>query len=538
MRKYIKPRKGQFILVILSILLSDAMLIGTSVLNQHLIDGVMEQDQRAVTFYAPALILYSVLSAGLFMASKLFQDVFADRLMNDIRAKVFDGVMRRNYRDFISCNTAEYISALTNDLQTIRSLYIGVLYVVILAVSGMIFHAILMFYYQPMVAIFTVIFGIFIAVIPIFLGKHIGIWQERRSESLARLNTLLAEFFSGFEVITSFGIERLIRKRFQECNDDLKKCEYHSDAMVSLSDGLSQFFSILAQTVILVISCWAVSVGQMSFGALVVFITLSSGFCSEFSLFLQSLPMLKGVKPIIDRVNELEGYEATVDTGKEIPALEGSLQVKDLFFGFSKDAPVLRGVAFRLECGGKYALIGESGCGKSTLVRLLTGHYSEYEGQICYDGKELHSLDRSKLHQVVSCIQQEVFLFDDTIKNNICLFQEFSEEQLEHALNQSGVYRFLDSLDQGLEYQVGERGERLSGGQRQRIAIARALIRDTRFLILDEGTSALDAQTAEEIESLLLDIPGLTLLTITHHLRNENAYDCIFHMKDGKLLKI
>lgn len=535
MWRYIKARKGQFIFVILSILVSDAVLIGTSVLNQHLIDGVVSQDGKAIKFYVPVLILYSLFGAGLFAASKLYQEVFVDKLMNDIRARTFTGIMRRGHKDFYSCNTAEYISALTNDISTLRSLYIGVLYMVILAVAGMVFHTVLMFYYQPLVAICTIIFACLIAVVPFLMGGRIGKWEEHRSQSLAKLNTALSEFFSGFEVITSFGIQGLIHKRFQECNDALKKSEYHSHAMSSISDGLAQLFSILAQTVILVVSCYMVMAGKMSLGALVVFITLSGGFCSEFSLFLQSMPMLKGVSPIIERINNLEGYVEADNEGMEIATMEKGVTVEELSFGYSEDASILKGLSLNLKCGGKYALVGESGCGKSTLIHLLTGHYMDYQGRICYDRKELHNLNRHKLCQVVSCIQQEVFLFDDTIRNNICLFQEFSQEQLKRALTLSGVYKFLPSLEEGLDYQVGERGERLSGGQRQRIAIARALIRNTRFLILDEGTSALDAGTAEEIESLLLAIPELTVLTITHHLHGEDKYDCIFRMKDGRL---
>ena len=240
--------------------------------------------------------------------------------------------------------------------------------------------------------------------------------------------------------------------------------------------------------------------------------------------------MLKGVRPIIDRVNSLADY-SDVHTGTNKPTFHEKLEVKNLSFRYRDDEPVLDDVMITLQAGKKYVLTGESGSGKTTLIRLLTGELDDYSGEVLYDGVELSNMEHEAVCAIASVIHQDVFLFDDTIRNNICLFEEFSEAEFERAVQLSGVTKFMDQFPEGAEYQVGQRGEFLSGGQRQRVAIARALIRQTPFLILDEGTSALDAQTAEEIEAELMSIPDLTVLTITHNLRSPEKYDEIFNLR-------
>ena len=183
----------------------------------------------------------------------------------------------------------------------------------------------------------------------------------------------------------------------------------------------------------------------------------------------------------------------------------------------------------------KVVLIGPSGCGKSTLIKLLSGKYADYTGAIRYDGTELHDLDNRKLRGLVTVIHQNTFLFNDTLRFNICLGEEFSEEELRRALALSGVDRFLPAG--GLDGSCGENGAHLSGGQRQRIALARALIRGVKVLILDEGVSAIDVAAANEIEGELLDMEELTLLTITHRIRDGlvERYDRVLEMESGML---
>lgn len=208
-------------------------------------------------------------------------------------------------------------------------------------------------------------------------------------------------------------------------------------------------------------------------------------------------------------------------------------------FSYKPDEVVLKDVSLKFERGKKYAIIGKSGCGKTTLIRLLTGYYSNFAGEILYDNINLHDLDIEMLNEMSAIIHQNIYMFDDTIMDNICLHKQFPDKELKRALSISGVDMFLDNT-KNLSTTVGENGSNLSGGQRQRIAVARAIIQKKPILILDEGTSAVDMKTAYDIENRLLAMDELTLITITHSLNPDllKAYGKIVFMENGTISEI
>lgn len=242
---------------------------------------------------------------------------------------------------------------------------------------------------------------------------------------------------------------------------------------------------------------------------------------------------------MIDRLLDIIDGREECFAGTKEPAFFHEIRIHDLCFRYREEIPVLTDLSLIIEKGEKLALTGESGCGKSTLVKLLGGNYSDYQGGIYYDGVELRQLDIRELRKIVTVIHQKTFIFNDTIRYNICLGEEFTEAEFENALKRSGVDRFLPCIAGGADGDCGEDRANLSGGQKQRIALARALIRGIDFLILDEGVSAIDVETANEIEQELLDMEELTLLTITHRIKDGilEKYDRVLAMDDGKIAK-
>ena len=212
-----------------------------------------------------------------------------------------------------------------------------------------------------------------------------------------------------------------------------------------------------------------------------------------------------------------------------------AISVEDLSFCYG-EKPILEKVSFRFEKGKKYALTGPSGCGKSTLLKLLLGWLPDYTGHISLDETDIRTVAPEQLQQQMSYIEQNVFLFNTTIRENITLGEEFPEEQLQKAVQDSALAGDLALMPDGLDTIVGEEGCNVSGGQKQRIAIARALIHKRSILLVDEGTSALDAKNADLVEKSLLANPDLTLILISHHLTPERKaqFDRVYAMEAAR----
>lgn len=533
MKRYLSKRKGLFYFTLVLILASDLIIAGSTVLKQILVDAVLALDTKRVIKYIPLVVGYALFSGVIYVISNVYQHLFSAKITDDMRKTVFSGILKRKHKDFSTVNYSDYISALIGDLNIIERQYLGMLFMIIVFGANLVLSAVLMFCYQSVVAIAAMTGAAVMTVVPMMLGKYLGKLSKEYSQKLSGLTTCLTELFSGFQVISSFGIWNHAKSNFDYCSSELKNAECKANGMSAFSDGLAQLLSVTAQAMILTFACYMVLHKHMTMGALVAFLSLNQTFCGALSMVLRSIPMLHSVHPVIERINAFADYQQNVG-GKE-PCFHKKLEVKNLAFQYCEGKPVLSDITLTIQPGDKCALIGESGSGKTTFIRLLTGELDGYKGEISYDGVNLNEVDCEKICKIVSVIHQDVFLFDDTIRNNICLYDEFTDEEFIRAVKLSGVNKFIDQLAQGAEYRVGQRGEFLSGGQRQRIAIARALIRNTPFLILDEGTSALDAKTGLEIESELMAIPELTVLTITHNLRNAEEYNHIYSLKSGKI---
>lgn len=379
---------------------------------------------------------------------------------------------------------------------------------------------------------------LFLIVIPALFGKNVQKRQDEVSKKAALFTIKMKEIFSGYEVIKSYQMDKHATKTFEEQNKDSVESELSLGYLSAVIDSLSTLLGILSQVVVILVSAYLIIQGNITGGTLLAFIQISSQVTSPFQVLGACIPLITGSKPVIERLEKLIKHESKKN-GTEIAEFNKDITVRNLTFKYSdQEEAALRDVSFTFQKNNKYVIAGKSGCGKTTLSKALIGYLDDYEGEILYDRIELKELSGESLGQLSVMIHQNAFLFDEDIEQNVVLHNKYEKADVDLAIENSGVDLFLNA-DKTLKTEVGENGSNLSGGQRQRIAVARALVKNKPLMILDEGTSAVDKQTAKDIEQRLLSKKDLTLITITHSLGQDllSQYDKIIFMEEGQIVE-
>lgn len=459
--------------------------------------------------------------------------------VNYLRCDIFTKILNKDMKDFSLDNSGKYISILYNDIKIIEDSLLNNIFLVISSFISFIISLLFLFSISPSIVIFIVIFGILGFVIPNALSKKLIIEKNNYSHNLEEITSVTKDLFSGFEVIKGFNIGSKINTIFKNSSNTVESTKKKCSILESIIKGFSLSFSVTVYLGVLILGGYLMYKGEISVGTAIIIIQLSTHIVGPVKTSISLINQIKSVSLIADKIDEIL-YDSCEDIEEiSLPKFENSIEVKNLDFSYTNDRKALNNINLTFEKNKKYAIVGESGCGKSTLIKLLMRYYKDYNGDILIDNKDIHKIFSNDLYKNMSMIQQNVFMFDDSIKENIKLFANYSDEEVLSICNRSGLSNLISRLPNGINSLVGENGNKLSGGEKQRIAIARSLINNTKILILDESTSALDNETAYNLESSLLSINDLTLIVVTHKLIKNILlnYDEIIVMKDGMVIE-
>lgn len=539
MKIYMKQNKVLLLFTILTSIIASLGYVFMAVLLQKLLDIAVEKNmQQFIPMVLFSIFYFVMLGIFLYLQSLLSKRITC-KIIKQIRTDVFKGIVSQSMGDFGKRNTADYLSIITNDVKMIEDNFLLPFFEVVQYTVIFISSFVLMIYFDVIVTIVVFVAITLMFLVPSLLGKELEKRQNTLSSQLADFTTKLKDILSGFEIIKSYSMKQYVIQKFDKENSDTIHTKYSVDKLFALNEGLSSFLALMVQIVVLFLSAYFIITERITVGTLLGMVQVSSNLANPLIMIFTNIPKIKSIQPIIEKLTVLSKYELNEVPKKQSVTFNSVVSISNLSFAYEKQNRVLDKINLHIEKGKKYVIVGKSGCGKTTLVKLLAGYYTEYSGKILYDNTDLNMMNENDIVQLSSIIHQNIYMFNESVYDNICLHEDYSKESIDKAVKASGLNDVIEKLPEGLLYEAGENGSNLSGGQKQRIAVARALIRNKPILILDEGTSAIDMQTAYDIENHLLKIEGLTIITITHNLKKEllELYDNIIYMENGEIIE-
>ncbi|MBC5627687.1 ABC transporter ATP-binding protein [Clostridium sp. NSJ-6] len=539
MTKYILRYKGWLATTVLFRAFGAIMQVLIALIIQQIVDTAMNKDVNGfIDMIIFSIIFFMIMGINDYL-NKTTQFIYIKKTLTDFKEDIFRGILRKNYKDFNSENTAEYISQLTNDINMVETKYLVPYLEMIGDVVIFVGTTALLLWINPWVTLVVCATSALLFLIPAILGAPTAKRQDDVSKQNSIFTTRIKDIFSGYEVIKSYNIVDNMTEEFLDENSTVENLKFKSNHIQGISQALSMFLGVMSQISTIALGGYFLIKGQLTVGTLFAVVQLANGICWPITWIVSKVTLVKGMKEVnfklLSIINE---SKKKIDTVK-LESFKKEIELKDITFAYNEDRNALDGLSVSFEKDKKYAIVGRSGSGKSTLLKLLLGYYDDFDGEIALDGYNYDKLDKNSINNHMSIIHQNVYMFDKTLKENIILGKDFNDKVLEKALENSGVSEFLRVLPKGVDSEIGENGNNLSGGQKQRVAIARSLIQNTPILLLDEGTSALDSKTAFEIEDTLLNIEDLTVITVTHKLIDSilKRYDEIIVMDNGNVVE-
>ena len=536
MKELLLERKGKFILYILACMLPiiDSLLMNMSFV---LILGSIEKGD--INYFIKVMIMaicFSVLGSLLFITSRFMRISFMRDTILDVRLRAFDRIINYSYKEFNKRSKDVYISNLINDinifeqnffLKLINVIYSGGYYIVSLIILAFID-------FKFTIGIFTVSVLVFF-ISKAFQNKTVKL-QEDVSESNEKFTTNVSNTFNGLEILKLNRVEDKFLYNTLKSIDKVERKKLHYTVFTEGQSGFINYFGFLIMMGILVYAINSFMQG-VSFTKILFLVQLSNGCIWPIVRIIPLFNELKASAKIYEKITG-NGEETTTDNNRSKDfVFNTTIEVKDLKFDYD-GKEIFKGATFTIEKGKKYLIKGPSGAGKSTLIKLLSMAIEDYEGTIMVDGVDYRNIKEESMNNNISFVYQDVFLFEDTIYNNITLFKEIPESKVLNACEGAGLMDLIEEKENGLNEMLLENGKNLSGGQRQRISIARALVRDVDLLFIDEATSNLNEELGRLIENTILSLDA-TVVAISHRYYEgiTEKYDYVLEIKDGLVNK-
>ncbi len=539
---FIRPYQGRFYLLVLIIMLAAALAPVTPLLIRYTIDNeIAAGDYKGLSLMLASMVGVLVVQAVMQFSNTYLSGWLGQHVIRDIRVQLYHKILHLRLKFFDNTPIGRLVTRTISDVETLADVFSEGM----AAIAGDILQLILiigvMFYTDwRLAAISLSMVPLMLISTYIFKEKIKASFNEVRT-AVANLNAFVQEHITGMNIVQIFGSEKIEADKFRAINDEHRKANIRSIWYYSIYFPVADILSAAGTGLVVWYGAREILNSEVTFGTVTAFVMFINLFFRPIRMLADRFNTLQMGIVSTDRILKLlDSDDYTQNNGSYVPEkLRGEVEFENVWFAYNDENWVLRDISFRVAEGETVAFVGATGAGKSSIINLLSRFYDINRGHIRIDGRDLHDYELGALRRNIGVVLQDVFLFSDTIENNITLGDPtISRESMIEAAKLVGVHEFIERLPGGYSYNVMERGATLSVGQRQLISFVRAMVQNPRIIVLDEATSSVDTETEELIQRAIEKLmKGRTAIVIAHRLSTIQKADNIIVVDKGHLVE-
>jgi len=529
MIELLKKRKKNLIIYLIAATFPAIRDFLRTFLYSYIFKTIQKQDLESLKIAIFLGIGFIILSFILYVTSRFMRITFMRDTLLDVRINTFEKIINTDYATFSKKSKDTYVSNLVNDINEFENNFfinfLNFIYRILIYSIAVIILLII----DYKVGIILVTSSILIYLIIRIFQKTTIKYQKEISLTNEDLTLNLSNTFNGLEILKLNNIEKKFTKKIDEKITDLEnkksKFRFLIDSQLSITQNIGLILCIF-------LIFYLVSKNNFDYSHLILIIQLSSMILYSLPDIFPRLNVIKASSEIYNKITKLE---TSINSKPKPNKFKFTNEIKVTYLSFAYDnKEIFKDASFTIKKGKKYLIKGPSGIGKSTLIKLLSQTFENYTGSITIDGVDIKTIDSKSLNENIAFVYQDVFLFQDTIKNNITLYKDIPNEKIFKAISLSGLNNFLEN--KSLDFVIDENGKNLSGGERQRISIARGIAKEAQILFIDEGTSALNQELGSEIEEKITNL-DTTVIAISHRYypNVSEKYDYVLEINEGKV---
>jgi ATP-binding cassette subfamily C protein len=503
-----------------------------------LVNEVTSGNMSGFATYATDLAILLSAQIPLRLLFSFLRGRFIKNTLLKMKTEYIKKVFGKNINEFNKENNAKYISALTNDFNLIEIDYITGILKVLEGITNFLTGVIIIIIISPII----LAVGIFVILVSVAISsiatRPVKKKNKERSTLLEEYSAFTKEVLSAFNIIKTNDLETRVSETFKKQSDKVQSKQYQIDKLISFVYALNNVnFGFTVFALLLTVSYLAIT-GIATIASVVVIIQNTFNIVGPIAELAEALPKIITSNALFEKIDaslkNIEDYKET----KSFDGFKKKIELKNVSFSYDNDL-VLDDITLSFEKGKKYLVVGPSGGGKSTILRLLRKYFNPAKGTILIDGVNLKDIKKVDYFNKIANIEQQVFLFEDTLKNNLTLYKNYTNQEIMDAIKRAGLEDFLKTHKEGLKYKIVDNGKNVSGGEKSRIAIARGLLNKADIILLDEAFASLDYNKAKEIEDSILALKNVTIINVSHVKIKENLvkYDIIYSV-NNKAVKV